>query len=151
MPKNNIFPSSKHINLFRNNKKLYFIEKFKLNENNDNNIKKDIISQKKDKKDFLYYQFSYQIQEYIFHKNNEMKFEPLNQNIISQFITFFNYFLSLIGNKNSNRIFFILNRFREKILGEENIFRNKIILYHLEKYFNIREIEKIDILELYNN
>ena len=91
------------------------------------------------------------MQEFIFHKNNEIKYEPLNQNIISQFITFYNYFLSLIGNKNANRIFYILNKCREKILGEENLFRTKIILYHLEKYFNIKEIEKIDILELYNN
>ena len=138
MPKNHIFPSSKNINVIRN-------KLINLNENKN----KDGINQK-NKKDFLYYQFSYQIQEFIFHKNNEMKFEPLNQNVISQFITFFNYFLSSIGNKNANRIFFILNKFRQKILGEENLFRSKIILYHLEKYFNIREIEKIDILELYN-
>ena len=41
--------------------------------------------------------------------------------------------------------------FRKKILGEENLFRTKVYLHLLEKYFNVKEIRKIDILELYNN
>ena len=48
-------------------------------------------------------------------------------------------------------MFFVLNQFRQKLLGEEHIFRNNIILYHLEKYFNIKEIQKVDILELFEN
>jgi tRNA dimethylallyltransferase len=43
------------------------------------------------------------------------------------------------------------NKIREKIISEENLFKTKINLYHLERYFNIREIGKIDVLELYNN
>ena len=68
-----------------------------------------------------------------------------------QYITFFNYILFKAGNENQKRIFFILSKFREKILSEENLFRTKIILYHLEKYFNIKENTKPDIIELFNN
>ena len=53
--------------------------------------------------------------------------------------------------KRKNEIFFVLNSFRKKLLGEEHIFRANIILYHLEKYLNVKEIQKIDIKELYNN
>lgn len=101
--------------------------------------------------DCLYYQFAYQLQEYIYQKNSELKYESLNSHFISQLINFYNYFLSLLGNKNKKRVFFIFNKFREKILGEENLFRTKIYLYHLERYFNIKKIEAIDILELYKN
>jgi hypothetical protein len=45
----------------------------------------------------------------------------------------------------------MLNQFRLKLLGEEHLFKSNIILYHIEKYFNIKEIQKVDILELYNN
>ena len=125
---------------------------FKINKNEKiNKINNKLKNNKKEKMNFLYYHFNYQLQEYIFHKNNEFKYEPLNQNIISKFISFYNYILSLMGNKNKKRIFFIFNKFREKILGEENLFRVKISLYHLEKYFNIRRFERIDILELYKN
>ena len=61
-PKNNIFPSSKNINVLMN-------KLINFNENKN----KDGINQK-NKRNFLYYQFSYQMQKFIFHKNNEMEF-----------------------------------------------------------------------------
>ena len=61
-PKNNIFPSSKNINVLMN-------KLINFNENKN----KDGINQK-NKRNFVYYQFSYQMQEFIFHKNNEMEF-----------------------------------------------------------------------------
>ena len=109
------------------------------------------LSKQNKKKDFLYYQFMYQLQEYFYHKNSELITEPLNQIIISRFITFCNYLMSFTGHIKKKRIFFILNKIREKIISEENLFKTKINLYHLERYFNIRDTEKIDILELYNN
>jgi hypothetical protein len=44
-----------------------------------------------------------------------------------------------------------LSKYREKVLGEENLFQTKIYLYHLEKYFNLKENKKPDIIELYNS
>ena len=128
---------------------MYFSEKFKNYENITK--RKEELNKKKDKKDYFYYQFTYQLQKYIFRKNNEIKYESLNLNNISKLITQFNYFLSLIGNKKKKRVFYVLDKFREKILGEEKLFRTKIYLYHLERYFNMKEVEKIDILELYND
>ena len=117
------------IHIIRNKKNALF---FKPNEN-ETKKKEELKPNKNKKVNFLYYQFAYHLQEYIYHKNNELKYEPLNSHIISRFINFFNFFLSLTGNKIKKRIFFIFNKFREKILGEETLFRTKIYLYHLEK------------------
>ena len=149
--KKNDIPFTTNIDAIRNKKNIIF-KKHRFNKNESNTkIIEEFKLNKNKKMDFLYYQFAYQLQEYIYHKNNELKYEPLNLHIVSRFINFFNYFLSLIGNKKKNRVFFIFNKFREKILGEENLFRTKIYLYHLERYFYLREIDKIDILELYDN
>ena len=90
------------------------------------------------------------MQEYFYHKNNEFKEETLNANLLSQYLSFFNYLLSLLGNKNKKRVFFILNKFREKMLSEENLFRTKIYLFQIERYFNLKEVQKTDICDLYN-
>ena len=96
-------------------------------------------------------QFSNQIKEYIYTKNKLFKTEPLNSTVTSHFISFFNYVMSLFRHPTKKRIFYILNHFRRKILGEEHMFKANIILYHLEKYFDVKETKKIDILELYDN
>jgi len=150
----NIMPNNTNMDNFKKKKRILFSEdNLKLYDINIiNNKNEELKKNKNNKMNFLYYHFNYQLKEYITHKNNEFKYEPLNRNIISQFLTFFNYFISLIiRNHHKERVFFILNRFRKKILGEENLFRTKIYLYLLEKYFSVREIEKIDILELYDN
>ena len=95
--------------------------------------------------------FNDKINKFINDKNQSFKVEPLNVKITSKLINFFDFILYLVKFKGKNQIFFILNQFRQKILGEEHIFRTNIILYHLEKYFNIKEIKKIDIMELYDN
>lgn len=148
IPKNDVISNTLNVDILKNKKKLFFKDGNK-NENN-NKKKEELKNNKKEKINFLYYQFNYQLQEYIFHKNNEFKYEPISPNHISKFISFWNYMLSLMGNKNKKRVFFIFNKFREKILGEENLFRGRISLYYLEKYFNIKGYENIDILELYN-
>ena len=96
-------------------------------------------------------QFSNQIKEYINNKNKSFKAEPLNSTVTSHFLGFCNFFLSLFKHPQKKKIFFILNHFRRKVLGEEHIFRSNIILYHLEKYFDIKESKKIDIIDLYDN
>ena len=63
----------------------------------------------------------------------------------------YNFFFYVIKYKKKSNIYFILNQFRLKLLGEEHLFKSNIILYHIEKYFNVREIQKVDILELYEN
>ena len=151
IPKNKVIPSSTNINIIRNEKTtLFYKDKNKLNEK-EREKREESRYYKNKKMDFLYYQFTYQLQEYLYHKKSELKYEPLNPHIISRLTNFYSFILSLIGNKNKKKIFFIFNKFREKILGEENLFRTKIYLYLLEKYFSVREIEKIDILELYDN
>ena len=104
-----------------------------------------------DKENCYYYQFSNHLKEFINQKRKTFKTEPLNEEILQKFITFFNYLMSFTGNEYRKRAFEVLSTFREKLLGEEHFFRLNIFLYHLEKYFNIKETAKIDILELYEN
>jgi hypothetical protein len=145
---------SKNSNIIQDKQNILCLES-KYDENKKNKEEKksneNSFSNQNKKKDFLYYQFLYQLQEFFYHKNSEIKTEPLNQIIISRFISFCNYLMSFTGHIKKKRIFFILNKIREKIISEENLFKTKINLYHLERYFNIREIGKIDVLELYNN
>lgn len=148
-PKNNIIKNQTNLGVIRNKKKIVrVVDNFKNNERT--NKAKQVYKNRSSKFSFLYYQFAYQLQEYFYHKNNEFKTESLSANILSQYLTFFNYLLSLVGNENKKRAFFILNQFREKVLSEENLFRTKIYLYHIERYFNLNEVQKTDILELYS-
>ncbi len=104
-----------------------------------------------DKENNDYYQFSHQLKDFLYHKRKTFKKETLNEKILDKYLTFFNYLMSYTGNKFRNRGFLILSKFREKLLGEEHMFRTNNFLYHLEKYFNIKETQKIDIFELYEN
>ena len=150
LPKNNIIKNQTNIDILRSKKKIIrVIDNFKNNERT--NKRREVYKNRSSKFNFLYYQFAYQLQEYFYHKNNEFKKEPLTANILTQYLTFFNYILSLVGNENKKRAFYILNKFREKIISEENLFRTKIYLYHLERYFNLKEVQKTDILELYGD
>ena len=100
----------------------------------------------------LYIQFSAQIKEYINRKNKTLKYESLKLESTPIFINTYNFFMSLFKkNKDKYGIFFIFDKFRKKILGEEHFYKANIILYHLEKYFDIKEEKKIDIMELYEN
>ena len=96
-------------------------------------------------------EFAFRVKEYINNKNKQFKHEPLNAQVTSHFISFLNFLMSIFHNQNKNRIFFVLNNFRKKILGEEHIFKSSIILYLLEKYFDVKENNKVDVMELYEN
>ena len=142
---NNIIKNSSDVDSISNQRRLIDIK------DNIKNEKSTKVKDENSKLNFLYYQFVIQMQNYISHKNKEIKAEPLNSSLVSQYITFLNYLLYRAGNGNQKRIFFVLSKYREKVLGEENLFRTKIDLYHLEKYFNLKENKKPDIIELYNS
>jgi hypothetical protein len=95
--------------------------------------------------------FEVELREFIIKKNKTFKVEPFNYIIASKFTSLFSFFFYVIKYKKKSNIYFILNQFRLKLLGEEHLFKSNIILYHIEKYFNVREIQKVDILELYEN
>ena len=152
--KNNMSNSNELINNFPNN--ITIIKNIKSNHINNNfsysSNKVDEINNipflDKEKKRN---EFDYRIKEYINIKNKQMKAEPLNEQVTSHFMNFFNFLMYMCHNQNRKRIFFVLNNLRRKILGEEHIFRSSIILYHLEKYFDIKENKKVDIMEFYEN
>ena len=154
-PSNNIvYNNTSNISIFNKKHRLSISKEKK---NNDNNIfmKKDDINNlfyiEGDEKNNIYLKFSHYLKEFINHKKKGFKLEPLNENILNKYISFINYVMSFLGNEHRKRGFSVLTRFREKLLGEEHLFRTNIFLYHLEKYFNIKETHKIDIYELYEN
>jgi hypothetical protein len=109
----------------------------------------DVIEPEKNNK--IAEKFEGELKEFIIKKNKAFKVEPFNMNIALRFLNLFNFFFYVIKYKKRSNIYFILNQFRLKLLGEEHLFKSNIILYHIEKYFNVREIQKVDILELYEN
>ena len=153
LPNNNIiYNNTNNIKIF-NNKKRLSLSRNKIYENN---IKKkddirSIYNYESDKTNNIYFKFSHYLKEFLNHKKKNFKLEPLNEKIVNKYISFLNYIMSFLGNEHRKRGFAVLTRFREKLLGEEHLFRTNIYLYHLEKYFNIKETEKIDIYELYEN
>ena len=157
MPNNNIiYNNTNNIKIINNNnnKREIAIYKKKNYERSIHKKKDDLISayfHDSDKNNSAYYQFSHQLKEFLHYKRKSFKIEPLNEKILNKYLTFFNYLMSFTGNEFRKRGFLVLNKFREKLLGEEHLFRTNIFLYHLEKYFNIKETQKIDIFELYEN
>jgi hypothetical protein len=154
MPNNNIIYNNTNNIKIINNKREIAIYKKKNYERSIHKKKDDLISayfHDSDKNNSAYYQFSHQLKEFLHYKRKSFKIEPLNEKILNKYLTFFNYLMSFTGNEFRKRGFLVLNKFREKLLGEEHLFRTNIFLYHLEKYFNIKETQKIDIFELYEN
>ena len=132
-----------NITVIKNIKGKHLNKNYSYMSNNINDINK--INEK------LTIQFSSQINDYFRYKNKNLKTEPLNSSVTSQFISFYNFIMSFFNHQYKKRIFFVLKIFRKKVLSEEHIFRSNIILYHLEKYFDIKETKKIDVLDLYEN
>ena len=67
------------------------------------------------------------------------------------YFDFIKSFLNVCGKKEENKNFDLINKFRNKLLSEEHFFRSFINLYLLEKIFQIDELHKFEINELYNN
>ena len=135
-------------NIMQFNNKRISVQNREIKDKNEG-IANNIINKKKNRIHMK--NFNEKLNKFINEKNQSFKVEPLNAKITSKLINFFDFLLYLAKFKHRNQIFFILNQFRQKLLGEEHIFRTNIILYHLEKYFDIKEIKKIDIMELYDN
>ena len=137
-------------NIMQFNNKRISVQNREIKDKNEG-IATNIININKNKNRIHMKNFNEKLNKFINEKNQSFKVEPLNAKITSKLINFFDFLLYLAKFKHRNQIFFILNQFRQKLLGEEHIFRTNIILYHLEKYFDIKEIKKIDIMELYDN
>ena len=153
IPSNIIYNNTNNIKIV-NKKKKKSLTKEKLRMSQISKKKEDILSCKvreSEKRINNYFDFSNQLKEFFSQKQKTFKIEPLNEKILSKFITFYDYLLSFTGNYHKKRAFYILDKFRRKILGEDHVFRTNLFLYQLKKYFNIKESEKVDIFELYEN
>ena len=82
-------------------------------------------------------------------KKNVTFFGNLEKKI--NFFDFAKSFLNICNKKEEYRSFDLINKFRNKLLSEEHLFRSFINLYLLEKIFQIDEPHKFEINELYNN
>jgi len=153
MPSNIIYNNTNNIKIV-NKKKRKSLTREKLRTTQVSKKKEDLISCQAKESDKLInniFNFSNQLKEFFAQKQKTFKIEPLNEKILNRFITFYNYLFSITGNFQKKRIFYILDKFRKKILGEDHVFRTNLFLYQLKKYFNIKESEKVDIYELYEN
>jgi hypothetical protein len=156
IPSNIIYNNTNNIKIV-NKKKRKSLIKEKFGASQILKKREDLISCKVRESDkrinnyFSYFDFSNQLREFFSYKQKKFKIEPLNEKILCRFITFYNYLLSFTGNYHKKRAFYILDKFRKKILGEDHVFRTNLFLYQLKKYFDIKESEKVDIFELYEN
>ena len=78
--------------------------------------------------------------------------EPFMPNYISKKIDNFDIFkyLFFCNVKSENKIY-LINRFRNKLLSEEHLYKSHINLFLLQKIFQIEETYKLDFKELYDN
>jgi hypothetical protein len=70
---------------------------------------------------------------------------------INHFFTNGNYIASLFCYKEPINYYLTMENFRKKLLSEEHFFRMNNYLYLFEKYFDLQESKKIDIIELYKH
>ena len=99
----------------------------------------------------LYSHFNSHLKEYFNQRNKNLKPESIDFETTSRYLNFSDFLLSLFKYPEKKRVFFILNEFRKKLLGEEHLLKSYIILFYLEKYFDIKEDKKLDIIDLYEN
>ena len=104
-----------------------------------NNVDKDIIIMKI----LMYKYFHYIKRNFVYEKTN---IEDINK-----FFSFLKYINSSLCYKRENKFYYVLNNFRQKLLSEEHFFKTQNSIYLFEKYLDIQESQKIDIIELYKN
>jgi hypothetical protein len=104
-----------------------------------NNVDKDIIIMK-----ILMYKYFHYI------KRN-LVYEKTNLEDINKCFSFLKYINSSFCYKRERKFYYILNNFRQKLLSEEHFFKTQNSIYLFEKYLDIQESQKIDIIELYKN
>ena len=109
----------------------------------------DIIDKSPEKKNYIH--FSQNLSKFILEKRKSIKKPEISSNDLKQFTSLYYFIISIICPKAKKaEFFYIINKFRKKLISEEHLFNNQIFLYYLEKYFDINESEKIDFMELYN-
>ena len=98
-----------------------------------------------------YMHFSQHLNKFLLEKKRTIKVPELSIKYLKKYTSFCDYLISLICPKaKRGKAFYIINKFRRKLVSEEHLFNNQIFLYYLEKYFDINESEKIDFMDLYD-
>ena len=98
-----------------------------------------------------YKHFSQNLNKFLHEKRQTIKVPELSKRYLKKYTSFYDYMISFVCPKaKRGKVFYIINKFRKKLISEEHLFNNQIFLYYLEKYFDINESEKIDFMELYN-
>ena len=95
--------------------------------------------------------FKVLLSKYFDYKKASFNYEKMNIEKVDYLFSIKNYMISFFCVKRPKNYFFILKNFRKKLLSEEHFFRSQNYLYLFEKYFDLRESKKIDIIELYKN
>lgn len=125
-------------------------ESFKYSFNNRNS-KVDLSNITFKESQNLYSHFNSHLKEYFNQRNKNLKVESIDYQTTSRYLNFSDFLLSLFRHPEKKRVFFILNEFRKKLLGEEHLLKDYIISFYLEKYFDVKEDKKLDIIDLYEN
>jgi hypothetical protein len=141
--------SHKNININSKEKNRYKREKvskksfnknyFQFGTNNNNLIDNDILN------------FKILLRKYFNYKKKNFLYEKMTVDKINHFFTNGNYIASLFCYKEPINYYLTMENFRKKLLSEEHFFRMNNYLYLFEKYFDLQESKKIDIIELYKH
>ena len=120
-------------------KKSFHHNFFQFGTNNNNLLDNDILD------------FKILLRKYFNYKKKNFQYEKMTIDKINHFFKISNYIASLFCYKEPRNYFIALDNFRIKLLSEEHFFRTHNYLYLFEKYFDLQESKKIDIIELYKN
>jgi hypothetical protein len=129
---------------------------------NDSLIKKKTgeNKEKKDKLSLNFYKnnvekhisnFQILLRKYFEFKKKSFKYEQVEAKNVENDFSFIKYLYSFLCYNRQKYYYVILTRFRKKLLSEEHFFRTHNYLYLFEKCFDIQELRKIDVIELYKN
>ena len=140
-------PNQKNVNSKEKNrlkkervpKKSFHHNFFQFGTNNNNLLDNDILD------------FKILLRKYFNYKKKNFQYEKMTIDKINHFFKISNYIASLFCYKEPRNYFIALDNFRIKLLSEEHFFRTHNYLYLFEKYFDLQESKKIDIIELYKN
>ena len=142
-------------NILLLNKKQNFCTDIKINSMKSKSDKKYGMSHayisQEDKGNDDYGHFSQNLNKFISEKKQNIKLESIPTKYLEKYISPCYFLISLFTKKSRiGKIFYIIKKFRKKLLSEEHIFRTHIFLYYFKQFFDVMESEKIDITELYN-
>ena len=84
----------------------------------------------------------------IYKKNNAFKINHINNKYYRNKTKYLDYFSSFFGNKEANNSFYLVSKFRKKILSEEHMFKISMLLLLLER-FDLKD--KMNLIDLYES